>query len=333
MRKLRLAIAAVAAVTPVTLVAPAHASLAPARPAVSPAFPGTAADGAHVVGERRVSKRILDITIDSPAAGTNTTARLLLPPGWTRSASRTWPVLYLLHGCCDTYSTWTADTNVTAQTKGAAVIVAMPDGGPVGFYTNWWNFGLGGENWETYTATELPQILQSGFHASTRAAIGGVSTGGGAALIIAAHNPGSYSAAASYSGMDCNLLPTAIALILATVTRAGILPDALWGDPVAQLTNWIAHDPCSQASSLPGTQLFLSGGNGITKSGSNTTCPIGGNILESAVWPSVQGLALVLKSQGIAYTSDFYQGGCHAWPWWSRAFDKSWPMLKAALGG
>jgi S-formylglutathione hydrolase FrmB len=320
-------LAAIAAVVPLALAAPAAASTT-----VKPAYPGTAADGAYVVSETQVSHRVLDVTIYSPAVSADTTVRLLLPPGWSPSASRTWPVLYLLHGCCDTYQTWSADTNVEAKTKGAPVIIAMPDGGPVGFYTNWWNFGLGGENWETYTATELPQILQSGFHASTRAAIGGVSTGGGAALIIAAHNPGAYSAAAAYSGMDCNLLPNAIALILATVARAGILPDDLWGDPVAQLANWEDHDPCSLAPSLQGTKLFLSVGSGVTVSGGNTSCPPGGNILESAVAPSVYAFAARLTTLGIAYTKDFYNGGCHAWPWWSRAFDKSWPMLESALG-
>jgi diacylglycerol O-acyltransferase / trehalose O-mycolyltransferase len=122
----------------------------------------------------------------------------------------------------------------------------LPDGGPVGFYSNWWNFGLGGENWETYTATELPQILQSGFRASTAKAIAGVSTGGGAALFIAAHHPGGYAAAASYSGMDCTLLPTAVALIVATVTQCSMDDSEhleIANDPVAMADMLNALDP------------------------------------------------------------------------------------------
>ncbi len=293
---------------------------------------GTAADGATVASEQQVDTRTLDLTISSPAAGGDTQVRLLLPPGWSPSASRTWPVLYLLHGCCDSYQGWTENTSVEAETAGAPVIIALPDGGPVGFYSNWWNFGLGGENWEDFTATELPQILRSGFRAGTQQAIGGVSTGGGAALFIAAHHPGAYAAVASYSGMDCTLLPSAVTLILATVGRAGILPGDLWGDPVVQLGIWQQHDPCSLASSLAGTQLFLSAGNGLTASGGDTSCPAGGNILESAVAPSVYGLATRLSLLGIPYTSDFYSGGCHSWPYWQTEFGKSWPMLEAALG-
>jgi diacylglycerol O-acyltransferase / trehalose O-mycolyltransferase len=243
-------------------------------------------------------------------------------------------VLYLLHGCCDTYQTWTEETNVEQETQGAPVIIAMPDGGPVGFYSNWWNFGLGGENWETYTATELPQILQSGFRASTVKAIAGVSTGGGAALFIAAHHPGGYAAAASYSGMDCSQLPAAVSTISAAVLRAGILPDNLWGDPVFQFPIWRDHNPCALASSLRGTQLFLSVGSGLTLSGSQTTCSAGltSNILESVVATGVYTFATTLSALGVPYTSDFYGGGCHAWPDWSTAFDRSWPMLEVALG-
>jgi diacylglycerol O-acyltransferase / trehalose O-mycolyltransferase len=326
MRMLRPAAAAAVVITSIALATAPHGGAAAAGLA------GTAADGAYVVSEQQVDSRTLDVTIYSPAVAADTTVRLLLPPGWSPIAARTWPVLYLLHGCCDTYQTWTEETNVEQETQGAPVIIAMPDGGPVGFYSNWWNFGLGGENWETYTATELPQILQSGFRASTVQAIAGVSTGGGAALFIAAHHPGAYAAVASYSGMDCTLLPSAVTLIEAVVTRAGIFPDDLWGDPVLQRPIWQDHDPCSLAPSLRGSQMFLSVGNGLTASGSDTSCPTGGNILESAVAPSVYALAAELTVLGISYTSDFYSGGCHSWPYWSTAFDQSWPMIETALG-
>jgi S-formylglutathione hydrolase FrmB len=286
-----------------------------------------------VVGEQQVDAHTLDITVASPAAGTNAQVRLLLPPGWSPSATQTWPVLYLLHGCCDTYQGWTQNTNVGQFMQGAPVIVALPDGGPAGLYTNWWNFGLGGQAWETFTATELPQILRSGFRASTRQAIGGVSTGGGAALILAAHYPGEYAAVASYSGADCTLMPSAVALVQATVIVAGKQPNALWGNPVLQRALWQQHDPCSLAASLRGTALFLSVGSGVTSSGSNTSCAGGGNILESVIAPLDYAFAAKLRSLGIGFTSDFYSGGCHSWPYWQAEFEKSWPMLAASLTG
>jgi diacylglycerol O-acyltransferase / trehalose O-mycolyltransferase / mycolyltransferase Ag85 len=302
--------------------------------AVSAVLGGTAADGAQVVAETQVDARTLDITVASPAAGANVQVRLLLPPGWSPAATATWPVLYLLHGCCDAYSGWTQQTNVAQQTAGAAVIIALPDGGPAGFYTNWYNGGKGGQNYEDFTATELPQILRSGFHASQRQAIGGVSTGGGAALVIAAHHPGAYTAAASYSGMDCTELAQSVATIDATVARAGINPANLWGDPTAQQSIWQQHDPCFLAPALKGTPLFLSVGSGVDTSGNQTTCPAGpgGQVLEAFVAFSVYWFEFTLLTDGVAATTDNYGGGCHDWPWWQTAFGQSWPMLRAALG-
>src|SRR5215218_828967 len=68
-----------------------------------PGRPG-ADDGASVVAERRVGPRMVDLTISSPALGASGKVRLLTPDHWsTRRKGRRWPVLYLLHGCCDTY--------------------------------------------------------------------------------------------------------------------------------------------------------------------------------------------------------------------------------------
>jgi diacylglycerol O-acyltransferase / trehalose O-mycolyltransferase len=304
----------------------------PAGPARASTYPGSAADGAYVSAENQVNATTLDITISSPDAGASVQVELLLPTGWSPTATQTWPVLYLLHGCCDPYQGWNEDTNVAEETEGAPVIVALPDGGPVGLYTSWYNNGDYGEAYGDFVATELPQILASGFHASGKAAIGGVSTGGGAALVIAADHPGQYAAVASYSGMDCLLLPTSVALIESAILRAGYNPDAPWGSPIAQESIWADNDPCSLASSLSGTQIFLSVGSGITSSGSTESCDGDGNILESVVAPAVYTFAFMLSLNGIPYTSDFYSGGCHSGPYWQTAFDQSWPMLESALG-
>ena len=59
---------------------------------------------------------------------------------------------------------------------------------------------------------------------------------------------------------------------------------------------------------------------------------VGSNILESVVATGVNQFASDLTSDGIPFTSDFYQGGCHDWPFWQTAFTQSWPMLQSALG-
>jgi hypothetical protein len=50
---------------------------------------------------------VRDLTIYSPALGRTAAVRLLLPRGFAAQPTRRWPVLWLLHGCCDTYESWT----------------------------------------------------------------------------------------------------------------------------------------------------------------------------------------------------------------------------------
>jgi S-formylglutathione hydrolase FrmB len=76
--------------------------------------------------------------------------------------------------------------------------------------------------------------------------------GGYGAMVYAAHFPGMFKAAASYSGpLD----------ILAEKDFIGPDP-ALWGDPIEQEDVWRAHNPIDLAESLRGTSLFISWGRG-----------------------------------------------------------------------
>src|SRR5690349_12303966 len=65
-----------------------------------------------VVSQHQVAPRQLDLTVRSKALGQTAKVRLLTPVGWTKSSSKRWPVLYLLHGCCDTYESWTRSTDI-----------------------------------------------------------------------------------------------------------------------------------------------------------------------------------------------------------------------------
>jgi hypothetical protein len=77
---------------------------------------GVSADtGAYVQSESWVNSRTLDLTISSPSTEWPTAkVRLLLPTGWSKTASRTWPSLFLLHGGFDNYKSCT--TRPTSRT-------------------------------------------------------------------------------------------------------------------------------------------------------------------------------------------------------------------------
>jgi S-formylglutathione hydrolase FrmB len=101
-----------------------------------------------------VSARMRDVTVASPALGAAAKVRLLLPAHYATQPGRRWPVLYLLHGCCDTYESWTRSTDVEQLTARSDVLVVMPDGGKAGFYSDW----LIGPRWETFHLVELRRI-------------------------------------------------------------------------------------------------------------------------------------------------------------------------------
>ena len=171
-----------------------------AVPSVEAAIGQPADDGARITGIDRLGPRSRDITIDSPAVGIRT-VRLLVPASFETQTTRRWPVLYLLHGATGSHSDWMEYTDVEALTNATDLIIAMPDGGEFGFYSDWWNGGSGGmPMWETFHTMELPQLLERNWHASDKRVVAGLSMGGYGALEYAARFPGTYLAAASYSG-------------------------------------------------------------------------------------------------------------------------------------
>jgi hypothetical protein len=80
---------------------------------------GRAAGGVaplRVVATTVLSPRMRDLSVASPALGATVKVRLLLPVHYAARPGARWPVLYLLHGCCDTYRSWTRPTGVAALT-------------------------------------------------------------------------------------------------------------------------------------------------------------------------------------------------------------------------
>ena len=303
--------------------APATAATgtAAAQPAAAPG-PAAADDGAHVTAEQWIDARTLDLTIDSPAMGTTEPVRLLLPPDWNARPDEPWPVLYLLHGCCDSYVSWTRSTDVEQLTAGTDVLVVMPEAGKDGFYSDWWNGGSGGApRWETFHLTELRQILERGFRASPRRAVAGLSMGGYGAMKYA--ETGLFRAAASFSGVvDPLNSPNG--------TLKGLYPDALWGDSVAQRGIWVANDPAYHASLLHGVKLFVASGNGQPGPYDGTSQSV--DPVESEVHAESLNFVQALAQAHVPVTADFYGPGHHAWLYWQRDLHESFPMLMQAVG-
>jgi diacylglycerol O-acyltransferase / trehalose O-mycolyltransferase len=284
---------------------------------------------ARVLTARQVQGRAWDLTVDSPALGKAVNVRLLLPVRYDTDPARRWPVLYLLHGCCDDYLSWTRFTDIEPLSRGTDLLVVMPEGGSVGFYSDW----LHGPGWETFHTIELPTLLTAGYRAGDRQAVAGVSMGGLGALDYAAHHPGRFTAAASLSGIVHTRLSEDVTQDYRGLLRSqGTDPDGLWGNQFSDVATWARHNPYDLADGLRGTRLFLSAGDGRPgplDPPEAATAPV--DSIEASI--SAQNHALVdrLGELGIAVQADLYTPGTHSWAYWQRELHRAWPLLTAGL--
>ena len=136
-------------------------TLAMLVPLASP--PGAHADapnmasgqGITVSGWRWITpNRTLEVDISTakvaPAAVSGPhRVRVTLPNDYFQSGSTRYPVLYLLHGGAGANSAqWTTGGGAVEQiTNNRPLITVMPDGGKVGWYTNWINQGSTAQRW------------------------------------------------------------------------------------------------------------------------------------------------------------------------------------------
>ncbi|MEV7096705.1 alpha/beta hydrolase family protein [Amycolatopsis sp. NPDC051045] len=298
------------------------------------ASPAVADDGAKVVRETWLDARTVDLEVDSPALGTTGMVRLIVPSGWAAQPTRTWPVLYLLHGCCEPvdYRSWDQFTDVKAFTAAKDALVVMPTDGPAGMYTKWWNLGLKNTpDWETFHTAEVRQIVERGYRGGTRRAVAGLSIGGYGALAYAFKHPGMFGAAASYSGVPNILSAGAPLFIKGILARAGIFTYLdLWGSDLLMRPMWSANNPYDHVEQLRGTALYISCGNGQT--GPLDQPGQTPDIFEPPALLSTRSFTDRLQAAGIPATVDFYGPGTHSWPYWQRALHQSWPVLAGALG-
>ncbi|WP_217237982.1 alpha/beta hydrolase family protein [Streptomyces sp. AC555_RSS877] len=272
----------------------------------------------------RLGPRTLDVSVNSAALGRSAAVRLILPSNFDTQPTRTYPVLYLLHGAHDDYTSWTRETDIEAFAEGRNLIVAMPDAGPTGIPTAWRN----GPDYETFQVREVPALLRSAYRASGVRAVAGVSTGGYGAMAHAARHPGAFTAAASYSGILDTTAPGVPNIMDAIVARENLAAHSLWGNPILNLLTWRDFNPRARAEGLRGTALYVSNGSGLA-GGSGDPLPAA---LESALWPSAHSFTDTLARHRVPVTTHFYPGGGHSWAYWKGEFAASWPMLARALG-
>ncbi|MFJ3811646.1 alpha/beta hydrolase [Streptomyces sp. NPDC090073] len=277
-----------------------------------------------IVQRTWVDSRTVDLRIASRFVHAVLPVRVLLPRDGHIRRGRRRPVLLLLQGGHDDYTSWTRETDVAAFTADKGLLTVMPSTGPTGIPTRWSPNNPEGADYEKFLLVEVMGVLERDFNAGRARAVAGVSTGGYGAMALAARHPGAFRAAASYSGILHTTAPLMPELVGAIVAREGLDPDSLWGSSILQRQQWEEYNPYRRAEGLAGTALYVSSGTGgVTDEAAR---------LEALLYPAAEAFALRLSALHIPATVRLYHGGGHSWPYWQRQFKDSWPLIERALG-
>lgn len=285
----------------------------------------------EILGEVHHGERLREITIRSQALGRPASFWLLTPRGFATTSSRRWPVLMMLHGADDDSSAWVREASLVERCADLDALVLLPEGGRVGFYTDWERPDASGltPRWEGFHLDEIPEVLEARYRAGSTRVVAGASMGGYGAIAYAARRPGMFAAAASYSGLLHTTrrgMPSFVALML---LREHEHRHALWGSPRRSRARWLASDPYHLAEQLRGTALYLTCADGKALAGDEV--PRGAGLLERLVAPTTESLSARLAELGIPATIS-RGGGGHEWRMLQRELDRSWPFLLAGLG-
>jgi S-formylglutathione hydrolase FrmB len=280
-----------------------------------------------LISDTPLSERLHDIVLESPALGKQTSLRIILPKGYEES-DETYPVLYLLHGCCGDYKAWTNRTDIEKATEDLPMIVVMPDAGRGASYSDWYNQGeYGPPQWEKFHINELIPWVEQQYRAKgTREgrAVAGLSMGGFGAMSYAARHPDLFVTAASFSGvLDTNLDPDFLEKSIFQ-NQEKVPPGTVWGDRETHEIIWRSHNPWDLAENLEGIDLAIHTGTGEAGG------PLDGGMespVEKTCFVMSTSLHNRLEELNISHVWDSYGPGSHTWGYWQRDLHQALPRF------
>lgn len=153
-------------------------------------------------GQVAEAPRVETVQFKSNLVGKMLPYSYVLPPRYASAENRTrsYPVLYLLHGLSGHYDNWFSKTRLAEYAAEYQMIIVTPEGND-GWYTD--SATVSADKYETYILQELIPDVESRFRASKRRegrSVAGLSMGGYGALKFAVKYPDKFIFAASLSG-------------------------------------------------------------------------------------------------------------------------------------
>ena len=281
------------------------------------------AQAALNVAQHEDQGRMQYYKLATPSIGWLPRVNVLLPDGY--DATRRYPVLYLLHGGGEDYSTFDTKYDIRNHTAGRDLIVVMPDGGAAGWYCDPESSNVGPRNWETFHIEELIPWVDATFRTfpeQAGRAVSGFSMGGFGALKYIAKYSDKFASVSAHSG-PANLRSKAVEGIVPNliIAWANLTSHAEFGQPVyGRWPRWhqdliTADNPIENIESYRDKRIFLVAGTDrlkplwedITKLAEKSLL----NVLnEDTVLNTQREFAEKLDSAGITYER-FEESGGH----------------------
>jgi S-formylglutathione hydrolase FrmB len=275
------------------------------------------ANQARITGEKRLTGRVIELTIATPAFAAPTKVQVNLPAGYEANRKRRWPVTYFTAGTMNSEATFNNFLGGENLTRAYPSILVSPDSNS-GYWSDWYNGGaFGPPKYETFVIDQLIPLIDARFRTianRSRRAIFGISMGGYGATMFAARHPDLFVAAATLSGAVDSNLPANGAVLSLSSTFDGADPDAIYGPRSSQEVRWRGHNPTDIAANLRDLDLQVRTADG-TPNPSIGENALSADLLSCAVEKGVHDASVNfhqrLDGLGIAHAWKNYGAGCH----------------------
>lgn len=267
-------------------------------------------------------------SFESKTLGAAEPYSVFLPPSFSKDSTRTYPVVYFLHGLNNDQTSWTVERYGSLQNKVEDLILAgkIPEivmihaRGDNSFYCN---YADGSRRYEDLISQELISYAETHYRAKKgreNRAIGGTSMGGYGALKIAMKHPDLYAATVGHSpiiflGKNPLDVPEEMKSSRYYQLFVGILRP-IFGDPISQ-DLWDANNPLVLATSgkLDNLKIYFDYGTDDRY------------IPSIHLDQGIKALDKALTDAGVPHTFKVWPGEGHGWALVDAHIDQSLPFL------
>jgi S-formylglutathione hydrolase FrmB len=271
-------------------------------------------------------------SFDSQTLGVPERYSIFLPPSFSKDPSRTYPVIYFLHGLNNDETSWTVDRYGNIQNTLAQMILSgkLPElimvhpRGDSSFYGNYID---GSRRYEDLITQELTTYMETHYRAAKgreNRAIAGTSMGGYGALKIAMKYPDRYAAVVGQSPI---LFPGSNPLELSEEARSSRfysffinMLTPIYGDPIRQ-DLWDANNPLVLAKTrkLDGLKIYFDYGTDDRY------------IQMTHLDEGNKALDRILTEAHVTHTFNIRPGEPHGWALVSAHLDETLPFLSGTF--